>query len=300
MSAANPSSSDVVLDPGSRLVPAGPVQRRRWRLPFDPWHLALAPATFLLAAPLVWMLLASFMTNEQLYKFPPTIIPGSLHLDGYRYLLENSDVGRWFVNSLIVSSVCVVANVVFCSMAGYAFARMRFRGSNFMLTVMLVTLIIPFQLTLIPTFIIMQKLGLIDTLGALIVPSLVTPFGVFLLRQFFLSLPPELEEAAYIDGCSRWKILWTIVLPLARPALATVAVITFLLTWNDVSWPAIAISSDTANTLPLGVASFRSRSQENPSAIMAVNVIATLPVLLAFLAAQKTFVRSIASGAVKG
>lgn len=272
----------------------------RRRLPFDPWHFALLPATLLLAAPLLWMLLASFMTSAQLYRFPPTIIPGSLHLDGYRYLFENTHVSTWFLNSLIVSSVCVVANVVFCSMAGYAFARMKFRGSNVMLTIMLATLVIPFQLTLIPTFIIMENVGLIDTLGALIVPSLVTPFGVFLLRQFFLSLPPELEEAAYMDGCSRWKILWTIVLPLARPALATVAVVTFLLTWNDVSWPAIAISSESHNTLPLGVASFRSRSQQQPSAIMAANVIATLPVLLAFLAAQKTFVRSIASGAVKG
>jgi multiple sugar transport system permease protein len=146
----------------------------------------------------------------------------------------------------------------------------------------------------------MQKLGLIDTLGALIVPSLVTPFGVFLLRQFFLSLPREVEEAAWIDGCSRWKILWTIVLPLARPALATVAVLTFLVTWNDVSWPAIAISSDAHETLPLGIASFRSRAQTNESAIMAADVLATLPVLLAFLAAQRTFVRSIAGSAVKG
>ena len=272
----------------------------RRRLPFNPWHLALVPATVLLALPLAWMLVSSFMNSAQLNRFPPTIIPGSLHLDGYRYLFEEAAVGTWLRNSAIVSLVCVVANLVFCATAGYAFARMRFRGSRVMLAIMLATLVVPFQLTLIPTFIIMERLGLIDTLGALIVPSLVTPFGVFLLRQFFLSLPPELEEAAWIDGCSRWKILWAIVLPLARPALATVAVITFLLTWNDVSWPAIAISSDSNATLPLGIASFKSRAQTNQSAIMAANVIATVPVLLAFLAAQRTFVRSLASGAVKG
>jgi multiple sugar transport system permease protein len=246
------------------------------------------------------MLVSSFMNSAQLNRFPPTIIPGSLHLDGYRYLFQEAAVGTWLRNSAIVSLVCVVANLLFCATAGYAFARMRFRGSRVVLAIMLATLVVPFQLTLIPTFIIMQRLGLIDTLGALIVPSLVTPFGVFLLRQFFLSLPPELEEAAWIDGCSRWKILWAIVLPLARPALATVAVITFLLTWNDVSWPAIAISSDSNATLPLGIASFKSRAQTNQSAIMAANVIATVPVLLAFLAAQRTFVRSLASGAVKG
>jgi multiple sugar transport system permease protein len=272
----------------------------RRRLPFDPWHLVLAPVCALLAAPLVWMAVSSFMSNAQLNRFPPTIIPGSLHLDGYRSLFANAALPTWFINSTIVSLVCVVANLVFCSMAGYAFARLRFRGSGVLLAVMLGTLLIPYQLTLIPTFIIMEKLGLIDTLGAIIVPSLVMPFGVFLLRQFFLSLPREVEEAAWIDGCSRWAILWTIVLPLARPALATVAVITFLVTWNDVSWPAIVISSDARDTLPLGIASFKSRAQTNPGAIMAADVLATLPVLIAFLAAQRTFVRSIASGAVKG
>jgi multiple sugar transport system permease protein len=272
----------------------------RRRLPFDPWHLVLAPVCGLLALPLVWMGLSSFMDNAQLNRFPPTIVPSSLHLDGYRFLFHNGGLPTWFMNSVIVSGVCVLANLLFCSMAGYAFARLRFRGSSILLTVMIGTLLIPYQLTLIPTFIIMEKLGLIDTLGAIIVPSLIMPFGVFLLRQFFLSLPREVEEAAWIDGCSRWKILWTIVLPLARPALSTVAVITFLLTWNDVSWPAIAISSESHNTLPLGIASFKSRAQTNQSAIMAANVLATLPVLLAFLAAQRTFVRSIASSAVKG
>ena len=274
--------------------------RRRRLLPFDPWHLALAPACLLLALPLAWMALSSFMNNQQLNRFPPTIIPSSLHTDGYRFLFDNAELPTWFQNSAIVSVVCVVANLVFCSMAGYAFARLRFRGSKLLLTMMIGTLIIPYQLTLIPTFIIMEHLGLIDTLGAVIVPSLVMPFGVFLLRQFFLSLPREVEEAAWIDGCSRWKILWTIVLPLARPALATVAVITFLLTWNDVSWPAIAISSESHNTLPLGIAGFKSRAQTNQAAIMAANVLATLPVLIAFLAAQRTFVRSLASSAVKG
>jgi multiple sugar transport system permease protein len=279
---------------------AGEPRPRRRRLPFDPWHLVLAPVCVVLAAPLVWMLVSSFMSTAQLNRFPPTIIPGSLHLEGYRYLFDNASLPTWFVNSTIVSGVCVVANLLFCSLAGYAFARLSFRGSRLLLALMIGTLLIPFQLTLIPTFIIMEKLGLIDSLGAIIVPSLVTPFGVFLLRQFFLSLPREVEEAAWIDGCSRWKILWTIVLPLALPALSTVAVITFLLTWNDVSWPAIAISSDGHDTLPLGIASFKSRAQTNQSAIMAANVIATLPVLLAFLAAQRTFVRSLASSAVKG
>jgi multiple sugar transport system permease protein len=240
------------------------------------------------------------MNNQQLNRFPPTIIPSSLHLDGYRYLFGNAQIGTWFVNSTIVSAVCVAANLLFCSMAGYAFARLRFNGSRVLLAVMLGTLIIPFQLTLIPTFIIMQKLGLIDTLGALIVPSLVTPFGVFLLRQFFLSLPREVEEAAWIDGCSRWKILWTIVLPLARPALATVAVLTFLTVWNDLTWPLIAINSSEHYTLQLGLATYSGAHRTQWAAVMAGNLLVTLPVVIAFLLAQRTFIRSLTSSAVKG
>ena len=202
------------------------------------------------ALPLLWLIVASFMTNAQINRFPPTIIPDSLHLDGYRYVFSTGRFGRWFLNSAIVASVTVVSNLVFCSFAGYAFARMRFRGSRVLLALMLATLVIPFQLTMIPTFLLMKHLGLIDTLGALILPSLVTPFGVFLLRQFFVSLPREIEEAAWIDGCSRLAILGKVVLPLARPALATVAVLTLLVVWNDLTWPLIAINSDTHYTAP--------------------------------------------------
>jgi multiple sugar transport system permease protein len=204
------------------------------------------------------------------------------------------------VNSVVVSGVAVASNLVFCSLAGYAFARLRFRGSRVVLVLLLATLVVPFQLTMIPTFLVMKQLGLIDTLGALIVPALVTPFGVFLLRQFFLSLPRELEEAAWIDGCSRLKILWTIILPLARPALATVAVLTFLTVWNDLTWPLIAINSDHTYTLQLGLATFQGTHRTEWSAVMAGNLITVLPVLLAFLAAQRTFIRSLTSSAVKG
>ncbi|MFD6620106.1 carbohydrate ABC transporter permease, partial [Streptomyces albidoflavus] len=155
-------------------------------------------------------------------------------------------------------------------------------------------------LTMVPTFLVMKRLGLIDTLGALIVPSLVTPFAVFLLRQFFLSLPRELEEAAWIDGCARLRVLWSIVLPLARPALATVAVLTFLTTWNDLSWPLIAINHDTQYTLQLGLTTFQGTHHTRWSAVMAGNVLTVLPVLLAFLLAQKTFIRSLTSSGLKG
>jgi multiple sugar transport system permease protein len=264
------------------------------------WHLVLLPMAVVFALPLIWLILSSFMTNAQINKFPPTIIPDSLHLDGYRYVFSTGRFGRWFLNSSIVAGVTVLSNLVFCSFAGYAFARMRFRGSRVLLALMLATLVIPFQLTMIPTFLLMKHLGLIDSLGALILPSLVTPFGVFLLRQFFVSLPREIEEAAWIDGCSRLAILGKVVLPLARPALATVAVLTLLSVWNDLTWPLIAINSDTHYTVQLGLATYQGAHRTQWSAVMAGNLLVTLPIVLAFLLAQRTFIRSLTSTAVKG
>ncbi|MFJ1767697.1 carbohydrate ABC transporter permease [Amycolatopsis sp. NPDC088138] len=282
--------------PAPRVLPV----LRRPRLPFSPWHLLLVPLALVFAAPLVWLLLSSVMSNAEINRFPPALWPSHVDFSGYRYVLDNALFVRWFSNSLIVSAVTVVSNLLFGTLGGYAFARMRFTGSRALLGLMIATMAIPFQLTMIPTFLVMKKLGLIDTLGALIVPSLVTPFAVFLLRQFFLSLPRELEEAAWIDGCSRLRVLFTIVLPLSRPALSTVAVLTFLSTWNDLTWPLIAVNHDTVYTLQLGLTTFQGQHHTNWAAVMAGNVITVLPVLLAFLGAQKTFIQSITSSGLKG
>lgn len=284
------------LAPAAAPAPA----RRRLRLPFSPWHLVLAPLALAFAAPLIWLFLTSFMSNAQINRFPPALIPDSLHWTGYDYVLSNGLFPRWFLNSVIVAACAVVSNLVLCSLAAYAFARMRFRGSGVVFALMLTTLVIPFQLTMIPTFLIMKKLGLIDSLGALIVPGLVSAFGIFLLRQFFVSLPRELEEAARIDGCSRLTVLVKIVLPLARPALTTLAVLTFLTVWNDLTWPLIAISSDETYTLQLGLTTFQGQHRTQWAAVMAGDVLTTLPVLIAFLLAQRTFIQSLTSSAVKG
>lgn len=277
-----------------------PAVERRRRLPFSPWHLILFPTAVVFALPLLWMVLSSFMSNAQINQFPPTIIPDSLHIDGWRTVLDDSQFPRWFLNSTIVALVTVVSNLVFCSLAGYAFARLHFRGSTVVFLLILFTLVIPFQLTMIPTFIVMDKLGIVDTLAALIVPALVLPLGVFLMRQFFVNLPREVEEAARIDGCSRLGVLVHVALPLARPALATLAALTFLLMWNDLLWPLIAISSDENATLPLGLTTFQGQHTQDFSAVMAGNVITVVPVLIAFLLAQRTFIESLTSSAVKG
>ena len=264
------------------------------------WHLVLAPLALCFALPFVWLLLSSVMTNAEINRFPPALWPDGIDLGGYRYVLGNAMFPRWFANSLIVASVAVVSNLLLGSLGGYAFARMRFAGSRLLLGLMLATMVVPFQLTMIPTFLVMKWFGLIDTLGALILPSLVTPFAVFLFRQFFLALPREMEEAAWIDGCSRLRVLFSIVMPLARPALATVAVLTFLSTWNDLSWPLIAINHDTQYTLQLGLTTFQGQHHTKWSAVMAGNVITVVPVLVAFLLAQKTFIQSLTSSGLKG
>ena len=194
---------------------------------------------------------------------------------------------------------CVLSNVVLCSLAGYAFARLRFPGNRIVFFGVLATLMVPFQVVMIPTLIIMKHLGLVDTLPALIVPNLVTPFGIYLLRQFFLSLPVELEEAALIDGAGRVRILKSILLPLMGPPLSTVAVLTFLSVWNDFLWPLVVISSPDRFTVQLGLQNYQSAHFVDWPLLMAGTVMSQLPVLALFIAGQRFFVSSIATTGIK-
>jgi multiple sugar transport system permease protein len=276
----------------------------RWRtgrvhLPFSPRHLVLVPLCLVMLTPLLWMLVTSIQTLDEARHFPP-VLPSGIHWENYRDALDAAPFGRFFANSAIVTLSAVVGNLVFCSLAGYAFARLRFFGKNVLFVVLLATLMIPFQVVLIPIFLIMRHLGLVDTLGALILPNLATPFGIFLMRQFFRTLPIELEEAARIDGCSRMGVLVRVVLPLSGPALATLAVVIFLWNWNDFLWPLVAIQSEQHMTLQLGLSTFQGAHQTSWTLLMAGNVMAVLPMLLAFLLAQRHFVNSIASAGVKG
>ena len=200
----------------------------RRRFLFSPWHLVLLPLALVMVVPMIWMVITSVETLSETQHFPPILVPRVVRLQNYSDVLRQAPFARWFLNTLIVTVVVVAGNLLFCSLAGYAFARIKFFGRDVVFILVLATLMIPFQVIIIPTFLIVRKLGLIDTLGALIVPNLAGAFGIFLLRQFFRSLPIELEEAARIDGASRLGVLFKIVLPLSGPVLATVAVITFL------------------------------------------------------------------------
>jgi multiple sugar transport system permease protein len=260
----------------------------------------LIPIAVVMVIPLVWMLVTSLQTLEETRHYPPTLMPTSLELHNYTDVLQQAPFARWFVNTLVVTVVVVLGNLLFCSLAGYAFARIRFVGREFVFVLILATLMVPFQVVIIPTFLIVKTFGLIDTLGALILPNLASAFGIFMLRQFFRTLPIELEEAARIDGASRLGILLKIVLPLSGPALATLAVIMFMWTWNDFLWPLITIYSPNNMTLQLGLATFQGAHQTNTNLLMAANVMSMLPVLLLFFLAQRYFVRGIATTGLKG
>jgi multiple sugar transport system permease protein len=267
---------------------------------FSPRHLFLAPLALIMASPLIWMTITSIETPDESRRFPPVLIPSGIHWQNYRNAIDSSPFGAWYLNSVIVCAVVVVSNVTLCALAAYAFARMRFVGSNVLFVVLLATLMVPFQVVLIPTFLIVRHLGLIDSIGALIAPNLVNAFGIFMLRQFFRTLPIELEEAARIDGCSRLGVLVKIVLPLSVPALSTLALITLLWTWNDFLWPLVAINTESHMTLQVGLSTFQGAHQTHWTVLMAGNMMALIPMVVAFVLTQRSFVRSIAASGLKG
>jgi multiple sugar transport system permease protein len=273
--------------------------KRRW-LPFSAWHLLLMPMSLIFVLPLVQMVFSSFMSKKQLNRFPPQLIPTSLHLEGYRTLFAQSHILQWLANTVFVSAISVVSHLVLCSLAGYGFARLRFVGRGVAFVAVLATVMIPIQLLMIPTYLMFARLGIVDTLAAAFVPWLASAFGIFLMRQFFLSLPVELEEAARIDGCGALRTFLFVVLPLARPALVTLAIFTLLSSWNDLLWPLVAISDDTKFTLQVGLASFQGTRRTEWSQLMAGNVVATMPLILAFLVAQRRFVATMTFSGLKG
>jgi multiple sugar transport system permease protein len=283
-----------------------PVRRRR-RLPFSPWHLVLIPATIVLIAPFAWLVITSIETPTEALHFPPILVPHRLDFANYPQALQAAPFGRFFLNSAVVAVTTVLSNLVLCSLAGYAFARYRFLGRGLLFVLIMATLMVPFQVTMIPQFIITKWLGVhvlasvgINHIGALILPNAATAFGVFFLRQFFRTLPIEYEEAARVDGANRLKVLWRVVLPLSVPALATLAALTFLDSWNSFLWPLIAVTSTNQMTLPLGLATFQSAHSVEWTLLMAGNVMSLAPMIVIFFAAQRYFVRSVAATGLAG
>ena len=253
-----------------------------------------AAASLIMLLPFFWMLSTSLKEPGAGFRFPPEWIPKPFYWYNYKRIFEVLPFGRFYWNSIVTAGSVTILQLVTCSFAGYAFARLRFPGRDTLFLGYLATLMIPGQVVIIPNFILLRTLGWIDTYQALILPNAFSAFGTFLLRQFFLSLPFELEDAAKIDGCGYFGIYWYVILPLSKPALTSLTVFTWLGQWNNFIWPLIVINSVRMNTLTVGLRTLQGQYNTQWTLLMAGSVLALLPVLALFLSAQRTFIRGVA------
>jgi len=268
----------------------------------------------LVAWPFFWMVTTGIKLNSMMYVYPPQIIPYPATLNHYIYVFKKAPFALYFRNTGIYAGSRLILNLFLCSLAGYAFARMEFRGRNALFIFALATMMIPYQVRYIPLYVIMKKWplaggndifgkggsGFLNSFPGLILPDMVTGFGIFLMRQFFLTLPRELEDAARIDGCSEFGIYWRIALPLSKAALAVLGLFTFQTAWNDFVWPLIVTNSQEMYILQLGLQRFQDLQYFEWGPVMAATTTAVVPLLLIFLFGQRFFIRGIALGSVKG
>jgi multiple sugar transport system permease protein len=266
-------------------------------------NLLVAIGGIIVAIPLVWMISSSFKPLSEIYAFPPTLIPQSFTTKNYDRLLSDWPFWNWYGNSLVIAVVSTLTVLFFTSLAGFGFAKYRFKGSRFLFLVLLASTMIPFQLILVPLYIVMSKLSWSNSYMSLIIPFMAPALGIFLMRQFMMSIPSELIEAARIDGASEFGIYWKVMLPLARPALAAQAVLTFLGSWNSFLWPLAVLHNRDFMTLPVGmstmVGSVSAGSEPAIGATMAAATLVSIPVIIVFISVQKQYIAGLTAAGVK-
>ena len=262
-------------------------------------YLLLLAGAVAMLTPLIWMVLASFKTLPEILTFPPTFLPKQLNLDNYRAVFDTADFVRYFVNSTIIAAITVASVLITSSMAGYAFAKFSFPGRDALFVLVLATLMIPFQVRVIPLYVLASDLHLLNTYGGMVLPTLVDAFGIFLMRQYMMSIPNELIESARVDGAGELRIFAQIVLPLAKPALSALTIFTLVASWESFLWPLLVASSPDMYTLPLGLAQFAGRFLNRTELQMAAATMTVLPLLIAFLFMQKRFIEGMATTGMK-
>lgn len=250
--------------------------------------------------PLLWMVSASLMPAGEASAFPPRILPSRPTLDHYAHLFTQLDLETSLLNSALIAVLSTVLSLLVNSMAGYAFAKLRFGGRDRLFAWLLAGLIIPAQVAMLPLFLLLKTMGLVNAYAGAMIPLIATIYGVFLVRQFMLSIPDDLIAAARVDGASEWEIYWKIVMPLSRPILATLAIFTFMSAWNDFMWPLIILTDDDRYTLPVAVANLSGEHVMDLELMMAASVVTVMPVLGLFLALQRYYIAGIMVGSVKG
>lgn len=250
--------------------------------------------------PLLWMLSVSFMPAGAANTLPPPLLPAAPTLDNYRELFLRAGMGRYLVNSLLLASAVTLCSLIFNVMAGYAFAKLRFPGRERIFQFLLGALVIPGQVAMMPLFLLLKEMHLVNSYGGVIVPGLAGIFGIFLVRQYARTIPDELLEAARVDGAGEFLIFFRVVLPLLRPVLASLAIFSFLGAWNDFMWPLIVLTDDSLHTLPVALAGLSREHVQDNEMMMAGSVVTVLPVLLVFLALQRHYIQGLLMGSIKG
>jgi multiple sugar transport system permease protein len=287
------------------LRPSSPTQRSLWRsvrIGHLALHALLIGGSFFMLLPFIWMLSTSLKEPREIFTYPPVWIPTRLVWENYRQAVSAMPFGRFYLNSFVVAISVTLLQILTSSLTAFAFARLRFRGREVLFLLYLATLMIPFQVTMIPNFIVVTRLlDWYDSYQALVLPTAFSAFSTFLLRQYFRSIPIELDEAARMDGASSWRIWWQVIMPLSGPALAALAIFTFLGSWNSFLWPLVVTSSrGEVRTLPVGLSAFQGQYNVQWHLLMAGAVIALIPVLIVYVAAQRRFVQGITLSGLAG
>lgn len=263
-------------------------------------HVVLILGAIVMITPFLWMILTALKTYPETIHVPPTIFPKQWQFQNFIKVFQQIDLLTYYRNTIIMVVGRTVGQLIFCSLTAYAFARMRFKGRNVLFVLVLSLLMVPSQIVLIPSFVIMKEFGWIDTFYALITPGIFSAFGVFLLRQFFMAIPKELDESAKMDGCSYFGIYWRIILPLSKPAMIALAIFAIISTWNDFLWPLIVTNSDKMRVLSIGLASFQGQYVTDYPMLMTGGVLATIPMIIVFIFLQKYFIEGISLTGTKG
>lgn len=262
-------------------------------------HIVLGIGAVIMAFPFLWQIIMSLSTNEQVQSVTPVFWPGELQWDNYAEVFERLPFFSQFGTSVLITVIRTVAQLVLCTMAGYAFARLRFRGRGLLLGVVLSILMVPSQVYLLSQYQIIQNLGLLNSIGGLVLPGLFSAFGTFLMRTAFLAMPTELEEAARLDGANTWQIFWRVMLPLATPTMSVLAITTVLWSWNELLWPLVVTSYSSDMPLSAGLATLLSDRTTDYPVAMAASLLAMAPVLVMFIVLQRRVIDGLASSGLK-
>lgn len=288
---------------GKELAVSLPAGKRRgiWRLgPRAALYAALLVGAAVMLFPFAWMVSTSLTSDAALFATPPQLIPSPPQPQNYGRVADLYPILTFLRNSLIVAAISTSFQLVSSAMAAYAFARLHFRGSNSLFVVYLATMMVPLPVIIAPLFIEMRYLGLVNSYPGLILPGVASAFGTFLLRQAFLTLPREIEEAAFVDGASHWTVFWRIVLPLSKPALATFGIFAFMASWNSFLWPLVVTNSLDMMTLPVGLSNLQGQYTTAWNLVMAGSTISVIPILIVYIAAQRYVIRGFATSGIKG